>query len=53
MTSERISSTLDPRDMLLSVKFDNSFVTAAAACAILKEKLPVLSYHEDKLLLCI
>ena len=36
MTRERISSTFDPRDMLLSLQMGFSFVRAAVACAILE-----------------
>ena len=36
MTRERISFTFDPRDMLLSLQMDFSFVRAAVACAILE-----------------
>ena len=35
MTRERISFTFDPRDMLLSLQMDFSFVSAAVACATL------------------
>ena len=34
MTRERISFTLDPRDMVLSLQMGFSFVRAAVACAI-------------------
>ena len=36
MTSERISFTFDPRDVLLSLQMGFSFVRAAVACAILE-----------------
>ena len=36
MTRERISFTFDPRDMLLSLEMDFSFVRAAVPCAILE-----------------
>ena len=36
MTREHISSTFDPRDILLSLQIGFSFVRAAVACALLK-----------------
>ena len=36
MTRKRISFTFDPRDMLLSLQMDFSFVRAAVGCAILE-----------------
>ena len=36
MTRERISFTLDPRDILSCLQFDFSVVRAAVACAILE-----------------
>ena len=46
MTWGRISFIFDPRDMLLSLQIDSSFVRVAEACAIL-ESIQFLSFHFD------
>ena len=46
---ENISFTFNPRDMLLSVRIDFSFVSATVACAILENirGLSQLSFYLD------